>query len=171
MTEKPQAVFAYTDGSCVGNPGPGGYGALLAYGAHRKELSGGFRLTTSNRMEVMAAIAALQALKVACKVTLFTDSRYLADAMSKGWARKWRANGWRKSDKRQALNQDLWQLLLDLCEQHEVEFKWIQGHAGHPENERCDALSMRAARQAHLPVDSGYEDHQGGCESTSLFGT
>jgi ribonuclease HI len=169
MTDTLKEVIAYTDGGCIGNPGPGGYGVVLVHGGRKKELSGGFRMTTNNRMEVMAAIAALRVLKTARKVTLVTDSRYLSDAMSKGWAKKWRANGWRKSGKGRALNQDLWQQLLDLCEQHRVEFKWIPGHAGHPENERCDALSMRAAQQPDLPADSGYENDTGGRVPTSLL--
>ena len=150
-------VTIYTDGGALGNPGPGGYGVILDYRGHRKELSGGFRHTTNNRMELMAAIEGLRALKEPCRVTLYTDSRYLVDAMEKGWARRWQANGWRRNKKEEALNADLWEELLRLCDLHEVRFVWVKGHSGHPENERCDRLVQEAARQADLPPDSGYE--------------
>jgi len=150
-------VSIYTDGGCIGNPGPGGYGVVLLYGNHRKELSGGFRLTTNNRMEVTAAIVGLSALKTKCKVTLYTDSQYLANAIMKGWANRWRKNGWKRNRKEKALNSDLWENLLRLCEQHEVEFVWIQSHNGNPENERCDRLSIEAAQRKDLPPDIGYE--------------
>ena len=127
---KSKRVVIYTDGACIGNPGPGGYGVVLLYGSHRKELSGGFRLTTNNRMEIMAAIVGLSALKTACSVTLYTDSQYLADTITKGWATRWRANGWRRNKKEKALNPDLWTELLDLCVVHDVEFVWVRGHAG-----------------------------------------
>jgi ribonuclease HI len=158
-SEKPPKlpVEAYTDGGCIGNPGPGGFAAILIYGNHRKELSGGFRLTTNNRMELMAAITALSALKSPCRVTLHTDSQYLAEAMTKGWPEKWKAKGWRRPRRGKALNPDLWERLLSLCAKHEVEFKWIRGHSGNPENERCDLLSMRAAARKHLAPDLGYE--------------
>jgi ribonuclease HI len=150
-------VSIYTDGGCIGNPGPGGYGVVLLYGNHRKELSGGFRLTTNNRMEVTAAIVGLSALKTKCKVTLYTDSQYLANAIMKGWANRWRKNGWKRNRKEKALNSDLWENLLRLCEQHEVEFVWIQSHNGNPENEHCDRLSIEAAQRKDLPPDIGYE--------------
>jgi ribonuclease HI len=169
MAEKLKQVVAYTDGACIGNPGPGGYGVVLLYGQHRKELSGGFRLTTNNRMEIMAAIVALQALKTECEVTLYTDSRYLADAMSKGWVQRWRSNGWKKTKKGKALNQDLWQQLLDLCAKHKVEFKWIQGHSGNPENERCDTLSMQAAMRKGLLPDVGYKNSNVEQSASSLL--
>lgn len=149
-------VTVYTDGACLGNPGPGGYGVVLLYNAHRRELAGGFRLTTNNRMEMMAAIVALSALKLPCQVTLHSDSQYLVDAVEKGWARRWRANGWMRNKKERAVNPDLWERLLDLCERHEVAFRWVRGHAGNPENERCDRLATEAARAADLPPDSGY---------------
>ena len=123
----------------------------------RKELSGGFRLTTNNRMELTGAIMGLKNLKEWSKVSLYSDSRYLVDGMSKGWAKTWRANKWRKSDKTRALNVDLWQQILYLCEQHDVNFNWVEGHAGHPENERCDRLAVEAAKRKDLPVDIGYE--------------
>jgi ribonuclease HI len=157
MGEEIKKVIAYTDGACIGNPGPGGYAAVLLHGSHRKELSGGFRMTTNNRMEVMAAIIALRALRGTCSVTLYTDSQYLADAIMKGWAKSWRARGWRRKKKGKALNPDLWADLLELCEKHEVEFLWIRGHAGNKENERCDVLSMQAASQKDLPPDNGYD--------------
>ncbi len=153
--ELPQ-VTIYTDGGCLGNPGPGGYGVVLLFGKHRKELSGGFRQTTNNRMEILAAIAGLEALNRPCWVTLFSDSRYVVDAMTKGWAERWRRNGWRRNKKDKALNPDLWGRLLDLCEQHQVEFRWTKGHAGTKENERCDQLAVAAAKGYDLPPDEGY---------------
>ncbi|HOJ52860.1 MAG TPA: ribonuclease HI [Syntrophales bacterium] len=154
---KRKKVVIYTDGACLGNPGPGGYGCVLTYHAVRKELSGGFRLTTNNRMELMAAIAALLALKEPCEVILHTDSRYLVDAIEKGWAKKWREKGWRRAGGKRAENADLWAKLLDLCDFHEVRFVWVEGHAGEEENERCDFLARRAAQGEKLLVDEGYE--------------
>ena len=135
-------VEIYTDGACSGNPGPGGWGAVLRYGKKEKELSGGERETTNNRMELTAAIMALRALKEPCKVTLTTDSKYLADGICKGWAQSWKKNGWRKADKKPALNVDLWEEILDLFEKHDITIVWVKGHNGHPENERCDALAV-----------------------------
>ncbi len=156
MSDRPE-VTIYTDGGAQGNPGPGGYGAVMLHNQHRKELSGGFRLTTNNRMELMAVISALEKLKTACDVTLYTDSRYVADSINLGWAKRWRANGWRKNKTEKALNPDLWERLLDLLEQHRVRVLWVKGHAGNAENERCDELSVAAARQANLPADEVYE--------------
>jgi ribonuclease HI len=156
MIERPQ-VTIYTDGGALGNPGPGGYGVVMLYNQHRKELSGGYRLTTNNRMELMAAISALEKLKSPCDVVLYTDSRYVADSINLGWAKRWRANGWRKNKTEKALNPDLWERLLDLLEQHRVRVMWVKGHAGNPENERCDQLSVAAARQPDLPADEVYE--------------
>ncbi len=150
-------VTIYTDGACIRNPGPGGYGVVLLYGDHRKEFSGGYRLTTNNRMEVTAAIQGLAALKQPCKVELFSDSEYLVNAVEKGWARRWRANGWYRQNKKLAENRDLWEELLNLCDRHQVRFEWIKGHAGHVENERCDQLSLQAAQLPNLPEDEGYE--------------
>ena len=135
-------VEIFTDGACSGNPGPGGWGAVLRYGSAEKELSGGAADTTNNRMELSAVIAALSALKEPCKVTLTSDSKYVIDAVTKGWAKKWQANGWVKSDKKPALNADLWEKLLALLEKHDVRFVWVKCHAGHPENERCDRLAV-----------------------------
>ena len=151
-------VVLYCDGACTPNPGVGGYGALLMYGSHRRELSGGFRATTNNRMEIMAAIAGLSALKRPCRVTVFSDSRYVVDAIEQDWARRWRAKGWRRSAKEKAANHDLWTEHLDLCDQHEVNFHWIRGHAGDPENDLCDALATAAYSQPELPCDSGYDE-------------
>ena len=158
MSQELPRVTIYTDGGCDPNPGPGGYGVVLLYGGHRKELSGGYRRTTNNRMEMTAAIAGLQSLKQRCKVTLYTDSQYLANAVSQGWARRWKANGWMRNRREAALNPDLWQILLELCDKHEVEFAWVKGHAGDAENERCDQLSGMALRRADLPPDPGYEN-------------
>jgi len=157
MTEKLKHVTIYTDGGCLGNPGPGGYGVVLLHDGNRKELSGGYRLTTNNRMEITAAIAGLKALRGSCDVTLFTDSQYLANAIMKGWAKRWRANGWKRNKSDKALNPDLWQELLDLCDRHQVTFQWVKGHAGTPGNERCDLLSRTAAQQPDLPPDVAYE--------------
>jgi len=151
-------ITMYTDGACIGNPGPGGYGIVLSYGEHRKELSGGYRLTTNNRMELIAAIRGLAALKEPCQVLLFSDSEYLVNAIEKGWARRWQANGWRRQNKKMAENRDLWEELLRLCERHQVRFEWIRGHAGHSENERCDQLAVLAAQSSELSEDTGYED-------------
>ncbi len=151
-------VEIYTDGACSGNPGKGGYGVVLIYNEHRKELSGGYRLTTNNRMEMMAAIIGLETLTVECDVTLYTDSRYLVDAITKGWAKKWQANDWKRNSKEMAKNPDLWQRLLDLCEHHQVEFIWVKGHAGHAENEYCDRLAVTASQQEELSIDEVYEN-------------
>ena len=149
-------VTIYTDGACTGNPGPGGYCAILEYNAHRRELSGGFRRTTNNRMEMMAVIKALEALKEPCQVTVVSDSEYVVNGITKGWAKGWRAKGWRRSGK-VVPNWELWRRLLELCEYHRVTFQWVRGHAGHAENERCDELAVAAAGGADLPVDDGYE--------------
>jgi ribonuclease HI len=149
-------VIIYTDGACLGNPGPGGYGVVLLSGGHRKEISGGFRLTTNNRMEIMAAIVGLAALKGPRSVTLYSDSQYLVDAINKGWAARWRANGWRRNKRERAINPDLWERLIDLCSRHHVEFVWVRGHSGNRENERADRLSRQAAARPDLPEDTGY---------------
>lgn len=151
-------VKIYTDGACLGNPGPGGYGTILVYGEKRKELSGGFRLTTNNRMEMMAVISGLGALKRKCSVTVYSDSRLVVDSMSKGWARRWRVNGWKRNKDEPALNADLWETLLELCERHVVGFVWVAGHSGHVENERCDVISKAAASGKNLLPDENYED-------------
>ena len=150
-------VVIYTDGACFDNPGPGGYGIVLIHGSRRKELSGGYRRTTNNRMELLAAIEALAALKQPCRVTLLSDSKYVVDAMRQGWAEKWQANGWKRNKRDRAENPDLWARLLTLCAEHDVTFRWVKGHANDPENERCDELAKAAAAQPNLPGDEGYE--------------
>lgn len=135
-------IELFTDGACSGNPGPGGWGVVLRYNGHEKELSGGEKNTTNNRMELTAAIEGLAALKEKCKVRLVTDSKYVADGITKGWAESWRKNNWRKADKKPALNPDLWERLLNLIAEHDVTIEWVKGHAGHPENERCDRLAV-----------------------------
>lgn len=135
-------IKIYTDGACSGNPGPGGWGAVLEYGEHKKELSGGEKDTTNNKMELTAVIKALSALKEPCKVILTTDSKYVCDSVTKGWVYSWQKNNWRKADKKPALNIELWEQLLPLLQTHQVEFVWVKGHAGHPQNERCDALAV-----------------------------
>ncbi|MEX0683026.1 MAG: ribonuclease HI [Dehalococcoidia bacterium] len=161
-------VTIYTDGACIGNPGPGGYGVVVLYGRHRRELSGGFRLTTNNRMEILAAIVSLEALNEPCRVTLYSDSQYVVNAITKGWAKKWRQNGWRRATREPALNPDLWERLLALCEKHDVEFKWVRGHAGNKENERCDVLATIAAAEAATGVDTVYESLVGGAGAKLL---
>merc|ERR1711879_255939 len=139
-----QSVHIYTDGSCLGNPGPGGYGAILIYGKHRKEISEGFTLTTNNRMELLATIEALKLLTKPCQVELTTDSQYVKNGINQ-WIHNWRRNGWRTKDKKPVKNADLWQALDEVIKQHEVNWHWVKGHSGHPENERCDDLARNAA--------------------------
>lgn len=146
MKEK-KTVELFTDGACSGNPGPGGWGAVLRFGTVEKELSGGESETTNNRMELTAVIAGLSALKEPCRVALCTDSRYVADGIGKGWAVSWRARGWKKGDGKPALNPDLWEQLLGLLEIHDLEINWIKGHNGHPENERCDRLAVEETKK------------------------
>jgi ribonuclease HI len=147
----------YTDGACLGNPGPGGYGVIIESGGTRVEKYGGFRLTTNNRMEITAAISGLEFLTQKCSVMLFSDSQYLVRAMTEGWAVKWKSRGWMRNSKDKALNPDLWERLLKLCARHDVEFRWVRGHNNHTENERCDHLANEAAKRADLPMDEGYE--------------
>lgn len=151
-----EIITIYCDGACLGNPGPGGFGAVLMYQGNRKEISGGYKRTTNNRMELMGAIAALEALKGRSKVLLHSDSKYVVDAVEKGWAQKWKRNHWIKPDKQPAMNPDLWERLLDLCSRHDVRFAWVKGHSGNVENERCDKLATGAAALPGLPVDPGF---------------
>jgi|SRR5438552_7750171 len=153
-------ITIFSDGACLGNPGPGGYGAVLIYRGHRRELAGGFSRTTNNRMELIAAISGLAALREPCSVTLFSDSEYVVNGMTKGWARRWRARGWRRENNKPALNWDLWDQLLQLTEKHRVTFQWVKGHAGHTENERCDQLAVEAAQGSSLAIDCGFESPQ-----------
>jgi ribonuclease HI len=157
MTSASQ-VNIYTDGACLGNPGPGGYGAIVEENGESKDMCGGFRHTTNNRMEIMAAIAGLESLKQKSKVVLFSDSQYLVRAMTEGWAVKWKARGWMRNSKEKALNPDLWTRLLKLCASHDVEFRWVRGHNNHTQNEICDRLANDAAKKENLPVDAGYEN-------------
>ena len=140
-------IQIFTDGACSGNPRPGGWGAILRYKAHEKELSGGEAETTNTRMELMALIAALEQLKEPCEIDLCSDSQYVINGLQKGWAKGWRARGWKKADKSPALNSDLWARLLDLSEAHTIHYNWIKGHAGHPENERCDRLAVEQSKR------------------------
>lgn len=151
-------VMLYTDGACSGNPGPGGYGAVLRYGDYEKELSQGYIKTTNNRMELMAAIAGMEALKEACEITLVSDSKYLCDAVLKGWLYSWEKNGWKKSDKKNVLNVDLWKRILIQMRRHKVEFVWVKGHNGHPENERCDRLAVSAYLNDKKITDEGMQE-------------
>lgn len=140
-------VTVFTDGACSGNPGPGGWGAILRFGEHEKELSGGEAETTNNRMELSAVIAALSALKEPCRVTVVTDSKYVSDAVTLGWAEGWRKKGWKRAGGAPAQNSDLWEKLLSLLKVHEVKFVWVKGHDGHPENERCDRLAVAESQK------------------------
>ncbi|WP_352401047.1 ribonuclease HI [Anaerotignum sp.] len=152
-----KTVTIYTDGACSGNPGPGGYGVVMLYGSARKELSGGFRKTTNNRMEALAVIKGLEALKEPCNVKLYSDSKYVVDAIEKGWLKKWRSQGWMRNNKEKASNIDLWERMLELLQIHEVSFIWVKGHADNPENERCDQLARAAIQQNTLENDENYE--------------
>lgn len=157
-----RTIVIYTDGACTGNPGPGGYGVVLIHGNQRKELSAGFRLTTNNRMEILGCIAGLKALNQPCDVTIYSDSKYVVDTMTKSWALKWRSRGWKRKDQngelKDALNTDLWAQMVELCDQHRVRFKWIRGHDGNQENERCDQLARAAAALDRLGIDTVYEN-------------
>ena len=157
MTEHSiESVLMHTDGSCLGNPGPGGWAALLSAKGQTKHVSGGFALTTNNRMEIYAALMGLEALTRPCTVDLYTDSRYVCDAVRKGWITSWKKRGWKKADGKPALNRDLWERLLVQLERHRVTCHWVRGHAGHPENEAVDALAREYAARSGLPEDSGY---------------
>ena len=151
------AVKIYTDGACLGNPGPGGYAAILVSGEHRKEIYAGYRRTTNNRMELMGAVVGLEALKNRSSVTLISDSKYVIDSLRQGWAVKWRANNWKRNKKERAENTDLWERLLNAIERHECSYEWVKGHAGHDENERADELSVMAAQSSDLLVDEVFE--------------
>jgi len=150
-------IIMNSDGGSFGNPGPGGYGVVLRYKEHVKELSGAFRKTTNNRMELLGAIKGLEVLTERCRVNAFTDSKYVVNAISKGWAKKWRANNWMRNKNDAAVNPDLWARLLELCDKHEVTFTWVKGHAGDEDNERCDVLCKTAGQQENLPPDTFYE--------------
>ena len=151
-------VQIFTDGACSGNPGNGGYGAILKYGKAVKEISQGYKTTTNNRMELLAAITALEMLKEPCKVSLYSDSKYLVDSVNQGWIKKWQANGWKKSGSEKAKNIDLLKRLICQLERHDIDFIWVKGHDGHPENERCDTLATTAAKSGNLIEDEGYDN-------------
>lgn len=155
-TEALKKVIMYTDGACSGNPGPGGYGVVLLYKGHRKELSRGYKNTTNNRMEMMAVIKGLEALKEPCIVDIYSDSKYLVDSINKGWAARWRANGWMRNKKERALNVDLWERLMQLLDKHQATFYWIKGHADVKENECCDFLATEALKGPNLLEDPSY---------------
>lgn len=155
---KSEKVVMFTDGSANANSGEGGYGVILKYKESVKELSGGFRKTTNNRMEIIACIEGLRALKKKSDVVVFSDSQYVVNSISKGWAKKWQAQNWMRNDKERAENPDLWAQLLELCNQHNVEFQWVKGHNGTKENERCDQLALEAAQKRNLPADEGFEN-------------
>jgi ribonuclease HI len=153
----PALVIVYTDGACIGNPGPGGYGIVILQRGERRELSSGFRHTTNNRMEMLAAVVALESFAARERVLLHSDSRYVVDAIEKGWARKWRANRWMRNAREPAINPDLWERMLTVVDLQDVRFQWVRGHAGNPENERCDVLATSAARRGGWPADESYE--------------
>ena len=155
-------VTIHTDGSCLGNPGPGGYGVILEHDGHERELSGGFRRTTNNRMEMLAVIVGLEALMEPCCVTVYSDSRYVVDAIEKGWARKWRANGWMRTRGQRAINPDLWERLLTDLDKHDVELRWVPGHSGNAGNTRADRLAVAAAKGKNLHRDEGFENPRKG---------
>ena len=140
-------IEVFTDGACLGNPGPGGWGVILRYNGKEKTLSGGEAETTNNRMEILAVIKALEALKEKCNIELYTDSQYVCNAINKGWAQKWKSNNWKRNKNEPALNSDLWEILLDLLEEQNVKFNWVKGHAGHEENEKCDTLARTEAQK------------------------
>ncbi len=146
----------YTDGACSGNPGKGGYGVVMIYKGNRKEFSEGFIETTNNRMEILAVIKSLEALKEPCNVNLYSDSKYVVDAVEKGWAKKWKSNGWKRNKNEMASNIDMWERLLNLLEKHNVKFIWVKGHADNVENERCDFLARQAIANNQLIKDIGY---------------
>lgn len=150
-----KTVYIYTDGSCLNNPGPGGYGVILKYKEHVKELACGYLQTTNNRMEIMAVIAGLEQLKEPCNVTVISDSQYVKNGIT-SWIQTWKRNGWKTSNKQPVKNRDLWQRLDAACQNHELEWKWVKGHNGHPENERCDELARTAAGSGNKTEDSGF---------------
>jgi len=164
-----EIVEIFTDGACKGNPGPGGYGVVLIFGDRTRELSGGFRKTTNNRMELLACIEGLRSLKRPCSVVLTSDSKYVVNAMVQGWAKRWRSKGWKLAPSKPAKNPDLWEQLLDLCNEHKVTFKWVKGHSEHPENERCDELAVAASHGKGLPADLAFENPEAAIPADDLF--
>lgn len=161
-------VTIYTDGGARGNPGPGGFGAVMLFGQHQKEVKGAYELTTNNRMELMAAISSLELLTEPCEVTLHSDSKYLVDAINKNWLKGWKQRGWIKSDKKPVLNKDLWKRLDGARKNHQVTWNWVKGHAGNELNERCDELVHEAIDAGNLQIDQGYVDSQAENDSSFL---
>ncbi|MEM7128731.1 MAG: ribonuclease HI [Chloroflexota bacterium] len=159
---KADKYVIHTDGGAIRNPGPGGYGVVLRYQEHTKELSAGYRLTTNNRMELLACIEGLKAIKLERQVILYSDSKYVVNGIQKGWARRWRSNGWMRNEEEEAINSDLWAELLELCERHRVQLIWVKGHAGNMDNERCDELATEAIQGENLLIDTVYEEKQSG---------
>jgi len=153
-------ITLYSDGSSRGNPGPGGYGVVLEYGKHTRELSQGFRTTTNNRMELLGVIAALETLKEECEVTVVSDSKYVIDAVKQGWLAGWKNNGWSRGKNQTLKNKDLWQRMDVIIPRHKITWQWVKGHAGHPQNERCDELATIAADSNELDIDQNFEDEQ-----------
>lgn len=151
-------IAIFTDGSCLGNPGPGGWCAILRYGEHERVISGGFARTTNNRMEILAVVKGLESLTERCKVDLYTDSQYVRNAVEKHWLVNWQRNGWKTANKKPVKNKDLWTALLPLLEAHDVSLHWVRGHNGHPENERCDEVARTEAGKTGLPPDTGLEE-------------
>ena len=151
------SVTIYSDGACLGNPGPGGYGTVLLFGAHRKELAAGFLRTTNNRMELLGAIVGLESLTRPCQVQLWSDSQYVVHALTKGWLASWQQRGWRTANKQPVKNRDLWERLLAAIGEHTIDWQWVRGHTGNPENERCDQLAVAAANGSDLAVDAGFD--------------
>lgn len=169
MSKADSTATIYTDGCSLGNPGPGGYGAVILQAGKRQELSGGYQLTTNNRMELMGVIKALEALPAGARVTLYSDSKYVVNAITLGWAKAWQANKWKKADKKRAENVDLWQRLLPLLDERRVSVLWVAGHSGNTENERCDVLAVAAARGKVLQPDPGYGNSAAEPSQSSLF--
>jgi ribonuclease HI len=171
MKKSNKKITIYTDGGSLGNPGPGGYGAVLRYGDKKKEVSGGYRLTTNNRMELLAVISGLESLNpnFSYEVDIYSDSRYIVDAINKGWLRKWKFNGWSRGKQGKVVNPDLWKRLDSLMQKHDVKFHWVKAHAGIPDNERCDQLSKQNAARPNLPTDIEYEKEINKCKDENLF--
>ena len=157
-TEPKNQLTIYTDGGAINNPGPGGYGVVIIEGNKRKEFSCGYRRTTNNRMELMACIAGLKAVKKPVSIVLYSDSKYVVNGIAKGWAKRWQKNDWMRTETERAKNPDLWESMLELCDYHRVQFRWVKGHAGNPENEKCDRLAVSAAKRKKLLVDNVYEE-------------
>lgn len=149
-------VTVFTDGSCLGNPGPGGWAAILRCNGQEREMAGGYALTTNNRMEILAVLEALETLRETCTIELFTDSQYVRNAVEKKWLASWQRNGWKTADKKPVKNRDLWERLVPHLKRHTISFRWVRGHSGHPENERCDVLARSQAERSGLPADPGF---------------